>query len=352
MSVGDKVRITLSDGSRVCAADLPAEFEARSWEQNVGWTCGHARKWANPTQPIVRIATILGRSIRVSPNHRFWTPFGWTPASHLKVGDSLAIARGNPAGVSPMALDRAWTIGVLVGDVELSRRIRRYFPEDTPMLVTGPGQEGFRLDSQTIPPECFTWDAERIGAFVSGVLEACGAILDNESGRKIVFAHPSSRLIEGLQALLLVLKAVGRIQGKMYFRGGRPGVAWRLSVCGSSLVALTAVLDPRGRRARNLKSLPPRQAWDSADLIPPSLLEHFGSHLHRGTARRPKRGYQRENLLRHVPRDTPLSRNLELAWDAVTSITQDQAERTWAIEVENIHCMIANDFLTRDSEEP
>lgn len=57
-------------------------------------------------QPVYRVVTGTGRSVEVTGHHPFLAPSGWTPLSHLAVGDTIAV----PATLPVFGRDDSWPL--------------------------------------------------------------------------------------------------------------------------------------------------------------------------------------------------------------------------------------------------
>ena len=95
--VPDDGLVTLGDGSRVRAADLPERFTVQSWSEHHGLLIRHARKWRQHEQDVWRLTTRTGRELRVSAEHPLWTSRGWVPICEVRASDRVAFCRhGHP----------------------------------------------------------------------------------------------------------------------------------------------------------------------------------------------------------------------------------------------------------------
>lgn len=47
--------------------------------------------WRQGEKPVFDVTTFLGRTVRVTGDHRFWTPSGWRPLVDLAAGDSVGL---------------------------------------------------------------------------------------------------------------------------------------------------------------------------------------------------------------------------------------------------------------------
>ncbi len=79
--------------------------------------------WEVGTQPVFRVTTKSGRTIRCTEGHRFLTVGGWSKLSELDVGRSIAVPRrldAPPQAQESMTPGQALLLGWLIGDGHLS----------------------------------------------------------------------------------------------------------------------------------------------------------------------------------------------------------------------------------------
>ena len=97
---------------------------------STGWVSTHGVKFKG-VEPVVRVTTHLGYSLRVTEEHRFYrwngTGFSWAEARDLVPGDQILLRRGSP----PPREDHAWAelLGLIDGDgwvYETSTKKQRY----------------------------------------------------------------------------------------------------------------------------------------------------------------------------------------------------------------------------------
>ncbi len=78
--------------------------------------------WEVGSQPVFRVTTKSGRTIRCTNGHRFLTVAGWSKLSELNVGRSIAVPRRYEAprqAAEPMTPGQALLLGWLIGDGHL-----------------------------------------------------------------------------------------------------------------------------------------------------------------------------------------------------------------------------------------
>lgn len=393
--VPDDGLVTIGDGSRVRAADLPDEFSVRSWSESYGWTIRNARKWRQHEQDVWKIKTRTGREERVSSEHPFLTTRGFVPISQLRVGDRVALCRGSAHAKQQTHEEpsKAWALGLLIGDGGLTQpsrvgvtisdqeillclsriadlhgwKLRNRTPSDPGIdwslsgrdLLTwlrGLGVHGHDAHSKSLPEACFMWVRESVGAIVAGYLEADGSVTDGASGRAVEFYSVSKRLLQDLQALLIRWDVQTVLAKKRGRYKGKPHKSWRLSVCGSSIDTLALLLDTRGPKARRLCALRNRVSNDSLDVIPDEVVDLIPGRFSRQEPRldsRRKLGHQRWKVLQRTSMidgdSIPARRYAQLAWDIVTEVKPDGHEGTWSIEVDDTHIHLVGDFVTHNT---
>ena len=306
--------ITMGDGSRSRAVDLPELFEAMTWTEDDGWCVRRARKWANKTQDVVCVQTESGRIVRVSNEHPFWTADGWVAAAKLIPGVAVGVSRGMPCGASSVDLDRAFLLGAIIGDGGLTSKSRVLITIGAPEMVDavaesvarigwrfiprkgskytyslsgygrpggpvgwirGLGLEGTGSHTKLVPNEVSRWSAPCLAHFIAGYLEADGTVTDGKSGRSVELYSVSRDLLDGFQSILLRLGVVSRLARKRGRYKGDVHLSWRLAVCGSSIDQLASVLPGRCLKTIKLKTICNRVANDSFDLIPDGLIDRF-----------------------------------------------------------------------------
>ncbi|HJU54048.1 MAG TPA: replicative DNA helicase [Pyrinomonadaceae bacterium] len=114
--------VTLADtGERVPIRDLVGRSGFGVWALNEEtWKIERAvvsRAFSTGTKPVYRLQTRLGRSIRATANHKFYTFDGWKRLDEMKVGERLALPRtlGSPVKQSMSNAELA-LLGHLIGD--------------------------------------------------------------------------------------------------------------------------------------------------------------------------------------------------------------------------------------------
>lgn len=389
--VPDDALVTVDDGSRVRAIDLPKTFRVRSWSESAGWEICDARKWRQHEQDLIQVITDSGRSERVSIEHPFWTSHGWVSADQLVHGDFVSVCRNAASDHGQhFSTERAWLLGVLIGGggltqpsrvgltiaddklvaavADLAALCKWTFRNKTPSKpgiewslssrdllawLRKLGLHGKGSHGKYVPEVVFTWNRSAVAAFIAGYLETDGSVTDGAAGRAVEFYSVSRRLLEGVQSLLIrhgiqtkLSKKNGRYKGKRH-------ISWRLSVCGTSIDTLAVMIDDRGPKAKRLKDLRARMVRnDSFDLIPEEIVRLIPGSFSRAKPRldsRRKRGHVRWKVLDRACGLTHIENNAQLAWERVVSARPAGRERTWSIEVYGTHVHLVGDFVTHNT---
>lgn len=387
--------ITLSTGRRVKASQLPAQFETRTWCEADGWKDCKARKFAERIKNITRIKTRAGRIERTSSDHPYWTQRGWIQASDLVIGDFVACARGMPCGDVREDLDKAFLLGVVLGDGGLTQSSRvgvTVGDEKTARAIGLSAQRlGWKFErrkgtkhdyaltgikgsthgepvryfrdlnllgkssrEKVVPDVVFSWDRESIAAMISGYIEADGTIGNGNAGRCVELYSVSKDLLQGFQSLFLRLNVWARLSKKKGTYKDDQHISWRLTIGGSSIDALADAIPIRSLKTSYLMELRSDDpSNDSLDLIPDALLDRllkdrFKKVSPRLDTRR-KRGHQRRKVLARCDRGSLLECNAKLGWDEVVDVRTQSPEKTYSIEVEGLHTHLVGDIVTHNT---
>lgn len=383
--------MTLANGQKVKAKDLPEKFKLVSWNPCTGWGIAEGYKWAQYQQETIEIETSAGRICRVSEEHPFWTPSGWVPINKLKIDDFVSVARkhGTVLKTHNFYCDRAWLLGFLLGDGGLTEKSRVKATIADPLLVnevrkitdqcgwmmrnTTPrnpgiiwslsgrplikwirelGLEGTGSHTKFIPDSVFSWDQESVLSLISGFIEADGTVTDGNAGRTVELYSVSHTMLQGLQSLLLRYGMQSRLVEKKGRYKGEEHLSWRLTLCGSSIDVLSCLGDNRGPKIQRLQNQRKRTANDSFDLIPDELVDKIPDRFTKLKSprldnRRPI-GHQRWKVLERC-KGLPIQHDAELSWERIKSIKSCGVERTWSIEVPGISTLLVEDFVTHNT---
>jgi replicative DNA helicase len=118
---GDSL-ITLADGgARVPIKELVGKSGFAVWALNEQtWEIERAlvsKAFATGRKPVFRLTTRLGRTIRATANHKFYTLDGWKRLDELRAGERLALPRELPAqNAQTMSDAELALLGHLIGD--------------------------------------------------------------------------------------------------------------------------------------------------------------------------------------------------------------------------------------------
>src|SRR4051812_11334387 len=135
--------VTLADtGERVAIRDLVGKSGFNVWALNEEtWKIEKAvvsRAFSTGSKPVFRLQTRLGRSIRATGNHKFYTFDGWKRLDELKVGERLALPRSleSPNEQSMTGAELA-LLGHLIGDgCTLPRHVIQYTTREKDLAET------------------------------------------------------------------------------------------------------------------------------------------------------------------------------------------------------------------------
>lgn len=391
-------KLYLDDGSRVNVEDIPLgqPFKCLSWTPELGYTHQTARVWKDAIQQSYRIHTKSGRTTGYSEEHPCWTQRGWVAAKDLTVGDTFAVARNMPGGSVEYPRERAWLLGLLLGDGGLTTPSRVSLTCADPLLLSAlPGVakscgfqsridpspdlakhialsggatqwiRGFGLDGKSshtkfIPPEVFAWDNESVSALIQGYFDADGCV--GERSKVVEFSSVNRDMLGQVQSLLLRFGVVSSIRIKNGTYKSQPHVSHRLQINGSSLTPFAALIGQSSSKGVRVQALVNRlgKANDNIDLIPDAVIDRYntprGARADRlgNSSRldtRRKRGQTRSRVnafLDNHPNEA-LRREADLFWDEITQIDFLGAQQTYSVEVDNTHTHVTDDFITHNT---
>jgi len=228
----------------------------------------------NGVKPVYRLTTALGRTIKATANHPFYTFDGWRLLEELEVGAQIATPRRIPVGSAVEWPDHAViALGHLLAEGNLCHPHSVYFYSKdeaqcqdyiraaesfdnvtcTIALQKGTYSIYARRTDAARPPAIFTWAGElgllgkqatvkeipaaafqlgarQLGLLISRMWEGDGHI--NVEGRSLFYATSSERLARQLQHLLLRFGIISRLrQVNFPYRDGRIG--YQLFVTGN-----------------------------------------------------------------------------------------------------------------------
>jgi hypothetical protein len=314
-------------------------------------------------------------------------------AKNLISGDTFAVARNIPGGHIKYSLDRAWLLGLLIGDgcltvpsnVKLTcadTRILKNIPEHVANCgfsyrqtgkkgitfaynITGGavqwirdfGLDGKSSHTKFIPSEVFTWNNESVGEFIRGYFEADGCVTPKE----IAFSSVNSKLLLDTQSLLLRFGVVSSLRIKRATYKNQPYKSYILVINGSSMKTFAFIIGDRSDKGCRLQNTVESlgQSNDNIDLIPESVLTRLrvkrgcGSDKLDGCdiSNRRKRGCLRRKVqtLACKQNRQDLYNESDLFWDEIVSVEFIGEQQTYSIEVDNTHVHITDDFITHNS---
>ncbi len=125
---GDTMIPLADTGERVPIRDLAGETGFAVWaldpETHRLERALVSRAFPTGVKPVYRLTTRLGRTIRATANHRFFTTKGWKRLDELRVGEFLALPRHLPAAhQQTLSRERALRIAEAFGSEELVRPV-------------------------------------------------------------------------------------------------------------------------------------------------------------------------------------------------------------------------------------
>ena len=390
-------KLSLRNGSKVKVENIPIgeEFDCITWTPDIGYSIQKASVWQSSIQPCYRITTKSGRTTGYSEEHPCWTGRGWITTKNLIPGDTFAVARNIPGGQENYSIDKAWLLGLLIGDGSLTVRSRVELTCGDPNLelilpkliarcgfsyrivhckgncrayfITG-GATGwikqFGLNEKSshtkfVPKEVFTWNNEVVAAFLRGYFDADGCV--SMKGKVVEYSSVNYSLLLDTQSLLLRFGIVSSIRVKNGTYNKQPHVSYKLQINGSSLSIFANIIGNMSSKGQKLQTLMLSigTSNDNIDLIPEDVLNRL--QVQRGCrtdkrdgcdiSNRRKRGSLRHKVqtLAYKQNRQDLYNEADLFWDEVTSVDYIGEQQTYSVEVKNTHTHITDDFITHNT---
>lgn len=228
----------------------------------------------NGVKPVYRLTTALGRTIKATANHPFYTFAGWRLLEELEVGAQIAAPRQlDVEGSAEWPDHEVIALGHLLAEGNLCHPHSVYFYSKDEVQCADYIQAAERFDNVTCsialhkgtysiyakrtdaarPPGIFTWAGElemlgkqapvkeippaafrlgvrQLGLLISRMWEGDGHI--DVGGRSLFYAPSSERLARQLQHLLLRFGIISRLRRVEFpYRDGRTG--YQLFVTGN-----------------------------------------------------------------------------------------------------------------------
>lgn len=186
----------------------------------------------NGVQPVYRLTTASGRTLRLTATHRVLTPIGWVPVGRLKPGSYVAVAR---AGALP--------VGAAAGDPERLRQWLASFvphPKWAELLADRPGAA--LQGPEALPDWFFELAPAHLAQAMAALFQHFGNV-DDET-RAIQFFTASARLAQQISHLMLRLGVDVSLQRHEVHLFHQVLVHWSVAVAG--------LLPARRRFARTL----------------------------------------------------------------------------------------------------
>jgi replicative DNA helicase len=265
--VGDTL-ITLADsGKRIPIRELVGKKSFAVWALNEETfkieRAIVSKAFATGVKPVYRMVTRLGREIRATGNHKFYTLSGWKRLDELRVGERMALPRSIPTPKKQTMSDAELALlGQMIGDgCALPRHVTQYTTREKDLAETverfakevfgnevnprinpernwyqvyltstrrhthgvrsavtewldGLGVYGLRSYEKRVPEKVFRQPQEAITVFLRHLWATDGAIWADERGEhhpSIYYTSSSERLSRDVQSLLLRLGINARL---------------------------------------------------------------------------------------------------------------------------------------------
>lgn len=387
---------TLADGSRVEVQNLPKKtpLASLSWTEKDGYSTQQAVVWQDSMQECFRIETLAGRHLEVSAEHPCWTEAGWGRAANLQPGQHLGVARAQPHGSIDYDVDRAWLIGLLIGDGGLTASVSvtiqepdtlrqaqercarlgyalnrrpsakygygvvvsagRYSPLKAELVRLG--LWGHKSESKRIPAECFRWSAKSVAALLDGYFAA-----DGGAECSIEYDSVSRGLLEDVQSLLLRFGVVSWLRLKNGTYKGVRHLSWRLIIASTSTPTFMSNIMGDTSRTKKARGLAERTHNGNLDVTPQCLIDRLspgrpsGNFLRRHTTHdisyRRRVGHNRDRVQEFAQAYgyDCLAHNANLCWDKIVKVESIGMQQTYSVAVDNTHTHVTNDFVTHNS---
>jgi len=326
----------------------------------------------NGVKPVYRLTTALGRTIKATANHPFYTFDGWRLLEELAVGAQIATPRRlDVAGALQWPDHEVIALGHLLAEGNLC--------QPQPAILTWAGDLGLLGKQATvkeIPAAAFQLGARQLGLLISRMWEGDGHF--NVEGRSLFYASASERMARQLQHLLLRFGIISRLrQLEFPYRDGRIG--YQLFVTGNDNLTrfrdhiATHFVSPARKEKLDQLCLETVATMGTKDVVPVAVKPAVRAAKDRagltwtaineqcGVAQREfyptgaagKHGFARATVQRLADfcEDAELARAgySDIYWDSVVSIEYVGEERTYDLEVPGTHNFVANDILVHNS---
>jgi replicative DNA helicase len=162
-------------------------------------------------QPVVEMATRLGRKLRCTPSHPLLTPEGWRAVGELRPGTRVA---------APLAAP-------YFGQAEMSESAIK-------MIAESLGSRGARASQKAVPDCVFRLPRPQLAMFLKALFSCGGSIYvsaDKQVG--VSYSTASRRLAEDAQHLLLRFGLVARLRSKRRRGDGQDHQSWEIQLLGA-----------------------------------------------------------------------------------------------------------------------
>ncbi|CAN5666807.1 hypothetical protein BH24ACT4_BH24ACT4_00600 [soil metagenome] len=259
--------------------------------------------------PCLEIITATGRSVVAAHDHPFLTPYGWTKAADLRVGEVLAnVGRPETDARPSITVEEARLAGYVVGDgavkgschitngdlatiVDIERCLdvlgfphhqRPNSAHSVKVKFSGANDWLERLDlrghtahDKRVPASVFTEPREVVAEFLAAYFACDGTV--SRRGRDrwdavVEFYSVNRDLLVDVQHLLLRLGVQSRLKGKKGRYQGGPHSSWRLTITRPDDVARFAETIPViGDTSERPRDWAPRRDRFEQAMVPDSI---------------------------------------------------------------------------------
>ncbi len=392
--------ITLANGQRHRIEDLAntrpellaLDVTTMRWQK----AAAHVEAASAPV-PCLRIRTRTGREAEVTVEHPFLAWAGWTEARELRVGQRIAVPK-RLAALGSELVDRAWLLGVFVGDgcITAGTHISKAEPSmrdaiveevercgwsaerttteirisadyaqrgDTPRnWLRAHGLYGCDSREKRVPQAIFAARDEDIAQFISGLVDT-DCHMNMHDGGSVEFFSVSKELMRDVQHLLVRLGVIAVLAPKNGTYDGLPHESWRLTVRGAEILTLASWVTPRSSPRREALRLvvehqetkSPRSGIDLFPVEAWDLLEHDSSWFRRRGLTGPTRAHAptRGKLIRHALAEGNewllAVAQADVLWDEIVEISDIGLQPVYPVHVPGPENYVADDFIDHNS---
>jgi deoxycytidine triphosphate deaminase/intein/homing endonuclease len=364
-------------------------------------------------QPVYRLTTRSGLSIKATGQHPFRTFLGWQQLQHLQKGDRIAVARKCPIfGKHDLPLHEAILLGLLLSDGQCYTpgHSPRYTSSDPRLqevfthaaqafgcevsrvdnygfnLVNRHGRGGVpetnraykwlkslgcnkRSEEKFVPSVVFRAKRESLVAFLQALFSGDGSVYRSGDGVHLEYYTISERLAQDVRHLLLRFGIFAVIKSKGVWNGTR---AYRVAINDKEMIQrfacelgfipgsmkqkkLEDVLEyiaAHPKRKSNFDTLPPA-AWGQLRTVLEDSGRSFRSLVGPQARSMPSQSlpYPMARQVAHATQNQNLLElvDADVLWDSVETIEPVGIEPVYDVTVPGVHNFLANDFIVHNS---